>query len=188
MTEYHDTMAADLEPLFLELGKAVSICQALEESLCFLHAQMTHDETQGDKGAFEAAWDFHSSKTLGQTLVALRKRIEIPTELDEYLEEGVKARNRIVHGFVTANMRRVVDPKSRLEVQAELESLKIEVKKRDIVVNKLLDALFAKHGFSNDDLKRAASEYYAARNSPPEGPPHECDDASDVPSSQGARQ
>ena len=172
MTPLNDSMAADLEPLMLELGKAVFICQSLEESLCFLHSQMTHEETDGEHGAFQASWDFHSSKTLGQTLNALRKRIEIPDDMNEYLEQGVKTRNAIVHGFVTKNMARLMDPKGRLEVEAELSSLKVEVKKRDIVVNKLLDALFAKYGFTNEDLKRSAGELYEIKNNPKPGSAH----------------
>ena len=172
MNDSTDTMAADLEPLMLELGKAVYICQAFESSLCLLHALMTHEEVQGKEGAFMASWDFHSSKTLGQTLNALRKRIEIPAELDEYLEEGVKCRNRIVHGFCTKNMPRLVEPKGRLEIIQELEELKQEVKRRDVVVNKFLDALFAKYGLSNEDLKRQAGELYAAKNNPSSGGPH----------------
>lgn len=172
MTLPDDSMAADLEPLMLELGKALFICQSLEDSLCLLHAQMTHDESDGKHGAFQASWDFHSGKTLGQTLNALRKRIEIPNDLNEYLEQGLKIRNAIVHGFVTKNMARLTEPKGRLEVEAALSAMKVEVKKRDIVVNKLLDALFAKHGFTNEDLKRAAGESYEANNNPKPVPAH----------------
>ena len=166
MSDTGDTMAADLEPLMLELGKAVYICQAFESSLCLLHAMMTHEETGGQEGAFTASWDFHSAKTLGQTINALRKRIDIPADLNDYLEEGVKYRNQIVHGFLTKNMPRLMEFKGRLEVQKELEALKLEVKRRDVVVNKFLDALFAKYGLSNKDLKRQAGELYVAKNNP----------------------
>ena len=44
MSDTGDTMATDLEPLMLDLGKAVYICQAFESSLCLLHAMMTHEE------------------------------------------------------------------------------------------------------------------------------------------------
>lgn len=172
MTTLNDSMAANLEPLMLELGKALFICQSLEESLCLLHAQMTHDELDGEHGAFQASWDFHSSKTLGQTLNALRKRIKIPDDMNEYLEQGLKIRNSIVHGFVTKNLARVMEPKGRIEVEAELSNLKVEVKKRDIEVNKLLDELFAKYGFTNEDLKRAAGELYEAKNNPKPGSAH----------------
>lgn len=166
MSDYGDTMAADLEPLMIELGKAVYICQAFESSLCLLHSMMTYEETGGEEGAFNASWDFHSAKTLGQTINALRKRIEIPTDLNDFLEEGVKCRNKIVHGFLTKNMPRLMEFKGRFEVQKELEALKMEVKERDVLLNKLLDALFAKCGLSNEILKSQASELYMSKNSP----------------------
>jgi len=172
MSESNDTLAADLEPLMLEMGKAIFICQAFESSLCFLHAQMSHEESSGEAGAFEASWDFHSSKTLGQTLNALRKRIDIPDDLNDYLEEGLKTRNLTVHGYITRNLPRIMRPEGRLAVESELSQLKLEVKKRDIVVNKLLDALFEKYGFSNEDLKRDAGEMYAAMNTPNAGSEH----------------
>ena len=166
MSDFSDTMAADLEPLMLELGKAVYVCQAFESSLCLLHSMMTYEETGGEEGAFNASWDFHSAKTLGQTINALRKRIEIPENLNDFLEEGVKCRNKIVHGFLTKNMQRLIEFKGRFEVQKELEALKMEVKERDVLVSKLLDALFTKYGLSNEILKRQAGELYMTKNNP----------------------
>jgi hypothetical protein len=127
---------------------------------------MTYEETGGEEGAFNASWDFHSAKTLGQTINALRKRIEIPENLNDFLEEGVKCRNKIVHGFLTKNMQRLIEFKGRFEVQKELEALKMEVKERDVLVSKLLDALFTKYGLSNEILKRQAGELYMTKNNP----------------------
>jgi hypothetical protein len=172
MSDSGDAMAIDLEPLILEFGKAVYICQAFESSLCLLHAMMTHEETGGQEEAFTASWDFHSTKTLGQTVNALRKRIVIPADLNDYLEEGVKCRNQIVHGFMTRSMPRLMDFTGRAEVQKELEALKLEVKLRDVLINKFLDALLAKYGLSNDALKHQAGENYAARNNPGSSRPH----------------
>jgi hypothetical protein len=166
MNDTDDTMATDLEPLMLELGKAVYICQAFESTLCLLHAMMSHEDASGLDGAFTASWDFHSAKTLGQTINALRKRIDIPAKLSDYLEEGIKCRNQIVHGFMKKNIARLMEFKGRLEVQKELEALKLEVKRRDITMNKLLDVFFAKYGLSNKELKRQAGELYAAKNNP----------------------
>lgn len=171
MTDSTDTMATDLEPLVLELGRAVYICQAFESTLCLLHALMTHEEA-GEEDAFTASWDFHSALTLGQTINALRKRIDIPADLSDYLEDGVKCRNQIVHGFMTKNMPRLMEFKGRLEVQKELEALKMEVKRRDVVMNKLLDAFFAKYGLSNEILKHYAGEMYMAKNNPGSGCAH----------------
>src|SRR6266705_5538704 len=133
------------KPVLLEFAKAVYICQCLESSLCFLLSLMAHEKVP-EEGAFSASWDFHSKRTLGQLLHRLREQIEIVPKLDEYLGVGVEKRNEIVHGFLTKNAMRLADPKGRIEIEKELVQLKLEVKRRDIVVNKLIDALLAKYG------------------------------------------
>ncbi|OIQ70503.1 hypothetical protein GALL_478810 [mine drainage metagenome] len=164
MTDSDANMLDALAPVFLELGRAVYICQTFEDSLCFLLSQMAHETADGEDGAFQAAWDFHSSKPLGQLLITLRKQIEVPTELDEYLSTGIKKRNEIVHGYLTKNAMRLYDPKGRLEVEKELSELKIEVKRRDIAVNKLIDALLKTYGLSNTSLKRNADDLWNFQN------------------------
>jgi len=172
MSNSNDTMATDFEPLMLELGRAVYICQLFESSLCLLHALMSFEENEGEEGAFKASWDFHSAKTLGQLVNALRKRIDIPANLSDYLEDGVKYRNQIIHGFIKKSMSRIMEFEGRLEVQKELETLKMEVKARDTEINKLLDVLFVKYGLSNAILKQRAGEMYMARNNPDSGNLH----------------
>ena len=163
-----DNTAELTEPVFLELGKAVYICQCFESSLCFLLSLMAHESSASEGGAFQASWDFHSNKTLGGLLKSLRERIEVPAELDAFLGEGVDKRNEVVHGFLTRNAERLADPKGRLEIEQELVVLKHEVKRRDVAVNKLLDALLKKYGTSNEQLKRNADRLWEHLN--PETP------------------
>lgn len=176
MATSDDNLNEALTPVFIELGKAVYICQCFESSLCFLLSKMTHEDAQGEAGAFQAAWDFHSKKTLGKLLKTLRERIEVPKDLDEYLGVGVDKRNETVHGFLTKNVARLYEPKGRLEVERELIQLKLEVKRRDIVVNKLIDALLKKYGLSNKLLKRNADRLWDYLNpgdsSDPSSTPH----------------
>jgi hypothetical protein len=157
-----------MAPIFLEFGKAVYSCQCFESSLCFLLALMAHESSKGDDGAFLASWDFHSKKTLGALLKSLRERIEVPEELDGFLGEGVEKRNEVVHGFLTRNATRLADPKGRLEIEQELVVLKREIKRRDVVVNKLIDTLLKKYGTSNEQLKRNADRLWDHLN--PEAP------------------
>jgi hypothetical protein len=150
----NQSISETLAPVYLELGKAVYICQCFESSLCLLLATMAHESSRGEVGAFEASWDFHSKKTLGQLLNALREQIEVPEEVDEFLGEGVDKRNEIVHGFLTKNANLLAEPKERLRIEQELVHLKKEVKRRDVVVNRLLDALLKKYDLSNAILKQ----------------------------------
>ncbi len=131
---------SEMEPIFLELGKALFICQTLEVSLRFLNTQLSQDSAN-DEDSFGSSLDFYSNETLGQSINNLRKRIDIPTDLSDYLESGLKIRNEIVHDSMTKNIKRFAHPKGRLEVESELAFMKQEVKKRNVLVNKLLDTL-----------------------------------------------
>lgn len=168
MSDNDENMNDLLAPVFLELGKAVYICQCFESSLCLLLSTMAHESAHGENGAFQAAWDFHSQNTLGRLLKWLREQIDVPEALDENLRIGIDKRNKIVHGYLERNALRLYDPKGRLEVEQELKQLKLEVKRRDIIVNKLIDALLEKYGLSNEILKSNADRLWGHLNS--EGP------------------
>jgi len=156
----NQTVTEALTPVLIEFAKAVYICQCYESSLCLLLSTIAHETAQGEEGAFEAAWDFHSTNTLGRLLKALREQIDVPENLDSFLGVGVKKRNEIVHGFLTKNATRLADPKGRFEIEKELVQLKLDVKQRDIVVNKLLDVIMKKYGLSNEILKRNADQLW----------------------------
>jgi hypothetical protein len=138
----------EMAPILLELGKALFTCQSLEVNLRSLNAQLTHDEGIEEE-TFGSSLDFYSNETLGQSINNLRKRIDISADLSDYLESGLRIRNEIVHDSMTKNIQRFACPKGRLEVESELAFMKNEVKKRDVLVNKLLNSLFAKNEFPN---------------------------------------
>ena len=154
----------EMAPIFLELGKALFICQSLEVSLRSLNAQLVHDEADGEEGGFGSSLDSYSNESLGQLINALRKRIDITVDLSDYLESGLKIRNEIVHDSMTRDIQRFTHPQGRLEVASELAFMRNEVKKRTVLVNKLLDTLFAKNEFSNAELKRNTDERWAFIN------------------------
>jgi len=135
MTTEHSA-GNEMDPIFLELGKAVFTCQTLEVSLRSLNAKLSHEDTDENEFRFGAALDLYSNETLGQSINTLRKRIDIPADLSDYLEAGLKIRNEIVHDSITKNMERIACPKGRLEVEAELAVMKHEVNKRIALLNK----------------------------------------------------
>ena len=155
---------SEMAPVFLELGKALLICQSLEVSLRSLNAQLSHDEAEEGEETFGSSLEFYSNETLGQSINNLRKRIDIPEDLSDYLESGLKIRNEIVHDSMIKNIQRFAHPQGRLEVESELAFMKLEVKKRNVLVNRLLDTLFAKDEYSTADLKRNADELWAFIN------------------------
>lgn len=168
MSATTDNMLELMTPVLIEFGKTVHICQIFESSLCLLMSLMAHGSSGGEDGAFQASWDFHSKKTLGALLNSLREKIEVSSEFDGFLDEGVKSRNKVIHGFLIHNAMRLADPKGRLEVEQELVVIRNEIKSRDVVVNKLIDAVLKQYGTSNERLKRNADRLWEHLN--PETP------------------
>jgi hypothetical protein len=149
---------SEMAPIFLELGKALYVCQSLEVSLRSLNALLARDVADGEEESFGASLDFYSNDTLGQSINNLRKRIDIPTDLSDYLESGLRIRNEIVHDALARNMQRCTHPQGRKEVESELAFMKQEVRKRDVLVHKLLDTLFAKEELVHPGIKGNSSK------------------------------
>lgn len=150
------SLAAELDPIFLELGKALYTCQGFEETLVFMLSVASHDERNTQVGAFVAAFDLYADKTLGQLLKALDSKVTLPLEVRDCLNLGWQRRNFIVHQFIHDAGLALADPKGRMQVLAQLTSYKQEVRIADKVANALLDQLLEKHGTSVADMKRAA--------------------------------
>ena len=156
-----------------KLGWALHTCQAFEHSLCLLMSLLSEHRSPSRGQAFLASWDFHSRKTLGYLVRALRDEIEIPNDFEEYLKEGVDCRNRIVHHFITDAGMRLLDPKGRLEVIHDLHELKENVKSRDRSLEPIIDKLLEKYGLSTEILKTRAdknwkwSNYQTSDRKPP---------------------
>ncbi len=151
----------EMAPIFLELGKTLLICQSLEVNLRSLNAHLSGGEAEGEEETFGSSLEFYSNETLGQSINNLRKRIDIPEDVSDYLESGLKIRNEIVHDSMVKNIERLAHPEGRLEVKSELAFMKNEIKKRNVLVNKLLESLFTQEEFSNADRNQNTDEFWA---------------------------
>ena len=74
-------------------------------------------------------------------------------------------RNRLVHGFFTVNIRRVMEPKGRLEIEKELKEMTIEIRNRDKIVCSLIDKYLRKYKLSTEDLAKRPESDHGARSS-----------------------
>lgn len=157
-------IAEELGPVFLELGKALYICQAFEGTLVLLLSLIAHEDAGAEKGAFDSAIDLYSQKTLGLLLKLLGDNIDIPPELQVHLALGWERRNAIVHRFVHEHIASLIEPKGRIEVEAMLVKQKQEVKLANIVANRLLNLHLKKYGLTVNDLKRNADRLWEQQN------------------------
>lgn len=165
MTHASDVdVSRQIEPVMLELGKAVLICQAFEGTLVLLLALLSHEDAGGADGAFAASFDLHSQKTLGQLLKRLTERLELPEEVRRLLELGWSRRNLIVHRFLHDNVALFAEPKGRIESEKKLIEYKMDVKRADVLACGLLDAAYAKYGVTVAAFKRKADCFWDHMN------------------------
>ena len=93
MEPTESTVATELEPVLLELGKALFVCQAFEGTLVMLLSSVSHEEADAENGAFTASVELFSQKTLGQLLKRLREKLDPPDELNACFTAGWNCRN-----------------------------------------------------------------------------------------------
>ena len=160
MPDDNDSIRHALDPVMLEFGATVYICQLFENSLCLLMALVAEHLTSSDGKAFQASWDFHAKKTLGGLVCALKDQINVPLDFEALLQEGVQARNKIIHGYLPNNMKRVFDLKARKEIIEELKTLRAVIRSQDLAVVRIIDELLKKYGTSTDALKQQATELW----------------------------
>ena len=167
MTTPQESVASELEPVLLELGKALFICQGFEGTLVLLLSTISHEKADAEDGAFTAAYDLFSEKTLGHLLKKLSKELEpLPPELSKYLTEAWNRRNWIVHQFLHEAVSDLSSPKGRLHAEAQLVEAKLKVKTADVVANKILDLYLQKYGISVASLKANADRLWEHMNRP----------------------
>ena len=166
MSEFDNipSMVDEMEPVLLELGKALYICQAFEGTLVYLLSLISDEEASSADGAFEAAIDLYSQKTLGQLLKRLGEKMKLPNELQEPLRIGWDRRNAIVHRFIHDNIGSFMEPGGRITAEKTLATYKREVKFADVVANRLLDLYLEKFGVTVEDLKRNADRVWEHLN------------------------
>jgi hypothetical protein len=161
-----------MEPVLLELGKSLFVCQAFEGTLVLLLSTISHEDANAEEGAFAAAIDLFSQRTLGNLLKRLRARLDPPKELDTYFTEGWSSRNWIVHEFLHKCIADLQSPKGRLDASTMLVGAKQKVKLADVAANAILDQYLKKYELSVAQLKTNADRMWEYLNPEPSSPPN----------------
>lgn len=169
MSEQSLPAGEELDPILLELGSALFVCQGLEGTIVFLLSVCSMEDAQMEVGSFSAAMESLSQRTLGQLLKRLRERVGLPETIEEKLRTGWNARNWVVHDFLHKSIEDLVTPKGRLVILRRLSEAKRTVKEADVLANRLLDEYLEKYGISVADMKRSADRLWDHLNPSPSG-------------------
>jgi len=130
------------DKVFLALGQTLYACQLFEATMLevIAHAHELLDGT-GDGGQLQSSIEQLSRKTLGQVLHELRKRADIRSDIDSRLNEGLEARNFVVHHFASHVGDDLVDETKGIAHQRALYEKCVIIMTANDTALTLLDAL-----------------------------------------------
>jgi hypothetical protein len=148
------------DPLALELGKSLIICQLFEGSLLMLLSLISEHKAPSEGTAFELVWDFGSKKPLGQLFDLLKKDMDLPQDFEAYLQKGIDLRNELVHRFIRENIRLLSNAQGKDDAIEKVKGMTKEIRKRDKALGKLIDALLKKYGLSQAALKDLSNTFW----------------------------
>jgi hypothetical protein len=163
MDEFEKKKRELLTPLLVEAGAALMDCQQFEHGLALL---LLHFARLGNPG-LDAAGMFRvlenkDKKTAGQLIALLRKHTKASPGIDTALDEGLDARNTIIHRFFTENIELVVKAETREKLVKELRRLRGKVREADATISPFVLAFGeALDGVFRDKLEEEARAMFS---------------------------
>lgn len=150
----------ELDPILLELGASLYVCQGFEQTLIFLLAIVEMENAEMAEGSLASAIDSLSQRTLGQLLKRLHQKLDITTELDSAFEAAWTARNWIAHEFLHDTAVSMRDQEGRQKIRNRLMKSKLTVKRGDHLAIKLLDEYISQFGPAIEDMRTSAEHLW----------------------------
>ncbi len=154
------SLGEELDPILLELGSSLYVCQGFEQTLVFLLAIVQMEEAGIAEGSFDSAKQTLSRDTLGRLLSKLRERVELPSDLEDEFNAALKARNWIAHHFVHDTAPEMAHAEGRQDTLMKLAGLKRTVMRADKMANEVLDEYLSQFGPELGVLEASASRVW----------------------------
>ena len=142
-----------LDPLYVELGTGLIVCQGFEQALVLLLAIIEMEDRDIAEGALEAATLALSEDSLGRLLGKLRRKLDLPVEVDERFTAAWKERNWIVHRFLHDSAQTIALPDGMAKIIPELR------RRREVVLRAHADA----EAIANEYLAQFGNEFEEAQ-------------------------
>jgi hypothetical protein len=161
----YDKIQELMQPVYVEAGAGLLDCQRLEAALkglllCFARLGVGDFEI----GYVESVFDGEAKKTAGQLLSMLKEKVDVATDAEQILAQGIAARNVFIHHFLIDNIAKVLDPASRERLVAELRMVRAEVQAAEHSLRPLLVELARTAGIADITAMQRSAEQAMLRN------------------------
>lgn len=164
MDEFEQKKREILQPIFFEAGAALFDCQEFEYGIAYLLYLFARFGTDGlDPNNAVAILENEEKETAGQLVGILKKHLQVSDGLEQALASALKARNNLIHRYLTENVERIADPKEHNKIVKEIESLRKQVRKAHQQLEPFVKALAEMlDGVSIDDITKNAKNKFIA--------------------------
>jgi hypothetical protein len=135
--DYEARKLEAMRPLMFEAGAALWDCQGLEFGLALQLYYFARLGVAGlDAAALKRILDNDDKRTAGQLVDMMKKHllkspITVTVNIAAAIDEGVKARNLLIHRVLIDNVEMFVTPESRAELVKKIRALRRKVNAAD---------------------------------------------------------
>jgi hypothetical protein len=144
MDEFDKKKLELLRPLMFEVGAAMLDCQGMEYGLALLLFHFSRLGTNGlSPKDTSLILDNQDKKTAGQLIRMLTKHVTVSPGIERALEEGLHARNVIVHRVLIDNVEMFIHLHTRAKLIKEIRVLRRKVRAADKALSPFINAFSA---------------------------------------------
>jgi hypothetical protein len=167
MDEFEKRKKELLTPLLVEAGAALLDCQGFEYGMGLLLFHFSRLGAKGlDPNSLNSIMEDKEKKTAGQLLAMIRKHLGPCANIVTALQEGLAARNRLIHRMLIDNIERCPDQEERRKVISEIKNLRSKVRKANESIQPFVEGLsHALDGVDAEEVRaKALSIFFGESN------------------------
>ncbi len=150
----------EIRELYAQYGLAMYHSQCVEKSLAILLWAMGNPQfLSATPEERKRSIDENLKKTFGSLAASLRKRVELPANLEERLVRSRRMRNWLAHNYFWERARHMLSSKGRQQMIAELKDASAFLDSLDDELMTISQAWRHAAGIPDEVVDRAMEEY-----------------------------
>jgi hypothetical protein len=151
----------DAKEIYVFAGMALYAANLVESSLINLAAVLQLDRVHAiTREVFLDTFAELDQKTLGSLLVAARKLLPFPADVDATLSVVLKQRNYLAHRFFRENAAEIVHPLGKRHMIELLRTMVHQFQDADRMIIPIYEQLWRKYGVDEDFVVREMKEMH----------------------------
>ena len=151
--------------VFARFGLAMYYAQCLEQQLGLMLASMYNRRfLEVSPEARDALYDRELSKTLGRMAENLKNTIGIPPTLKDRLNEAVRIRNGLAHGYFYKRSGEILSLRGREKMISELQGRADFLQALDKEFTEIMEKWMSHLGVLKEDVRKEMRKFLQERN------------------------